>query len=69
MNQFLTLYFFESIRTFYAWAFPLNVLMRNLQPESMPEHLKNAGYLISHGCKYIFKGEKKWDTLMKYSQK
>lgn len=33
--------------------------MRNLQPESMPEHLKNAGYLISHGCKYIFKGEKK----------
>ena len=45
------------------------VLMRNLQPESMPEHLKNAGYLISHGCKYIFKGEKKWDTLMKYSQK
>ena len=44
------------------------VLMRNLQPESMPEHLKNAGYLISHGCKYIFKGEKKWDTLMKYSK-
>ena len=41
------------------------VLMRNLQPESMPEHLKNAGYLISHGCKYIFKGEKKWmDEIM-----
>ena len=27
MNQFLTLYFFESIRTFYAWAFPLNVMV------------------------------------------
>ena len=37
------------------------VLMRNLQPESMPEHLKNAGYLISHGCKYIFKGVYKYD--------
>ena len=27
MNQFLTLYFFEGIRTFYAWAFPLNVMV------------------------------------------
>lgn len=27
MNQFLTLYFFESIRTFYAWAFPMNVMV------------------------------------------
>ena len=27
MNQFLTLYFFEAIRTFYAWAFPLNVMV------------------------------------------
>lgn len=27
MDQFLTLYFFESIRTFYAWAFPLNVMV------------------------------------------
>lgn len=23
----LTLYFFESIRTFYAWAFPMNVMV------------------------------------------
>ena len=27
MNQVLTLYFFEGIRTFYAWAFPLNVMV------------------------------------------
>ena len=27
MNQFLTLYFFELIRTFYAWAFPMNVMV------------------------------------------
>lgn len=27
MNNILTLYFFESIRTFYAWAFPLNVMV------------------------------------------
>ena len=27
MNQVLTLYFFEGIRTFYAWVFPLNAIV------------------------------------------
>lgn len=27
MNNILTLYFFESIWRFYAWAFPLNVMV------------------------------------------